>query len=447
MIKLFRKQAGLKITMLMTLIVLAFAGATLTVQPKQAEAICCNNCCWCISQIGTDLMGWIQDWIQINIEIWIKLEVHRVIFFDFEFWQLKMLPLFIQTGMQFAAVGSQQVMAIGMFLDAKEQLETQRLLQELHAKANKDYYPSIGMCEFGTRIKSLAASERKGEMNSLILSERSLDRFLGNKSTGAARGQKDDITIRLDAFKNLYCDTYDNNNSLRYICPKTDLAITPTLSVAKKDRFNKDIDYQRTIEDPWTINFDLTAGGVPSSADEEVMAMSNNLYGFNSFNRADHRKMRNTIRDASDLQKAYLDMRSVVAKTKVAENSFNALMALKGAGTAGSREFIEAYLEELGMKSSNVDELLGTNPSYNAQMEILTKKAYQSPIFYTNLYDKPANVERKGVAMQAIGLIQKFDLLKSYLRTEGSLSILLELSVEQLQREVEDTIRNISNDL
>ena len=73
-------------------------------------------------------------------------------------------------------------------------------------------------------------------------------------------------------------------------------------------------------------------------------------------------------------------------------------------------------------------------------MEVLTKKIYQNPDFYTNLYDKPANVERKGVALQAIGLMQKFDLFKSYLRNEASLSILLELAVMDLQEEVENEI-------
>ncbi len=451
MIKLFKKYTGFKITILFTLIVLLFAGATMTVQPKKSEAICCDSCCMCLGEIGTDISNWAQDWVKINLHFYIYLEIHRIRFFDFNFWQLKMLPLFIQIGTQLAAVGMEQVMAIGMFFDAKEQIERQRLLQELHTKANKDYFPSIGMCEFGTRIKSLAASERKGEMNSLILSERSLDRFLGNKDTGAAHGQKGDIAIRLDAFQSNYCDKYDNNNGLSLICP----ASTSSASIAARDRFNKDIDYQRTIADPWTISFDFTAGGTPSHSDEEILAMSNNLYGFNSFDRVDYKKVANTGRDVSDLQKAYMNMRSVVAKTKVAENSFNALMALKGEGTTGSREFIKAYLVELGIPDESevtgspedVDDLIGDNPSYYAQMEVLTKKAYQSPIFYTNLYDKPANIERKGVALQAIGLIQKFDLLKSYLRTEASLSILLELSIDNLQREVEDNIQAISGQL
>ena len=145
---------------------------------------------------------------------------------------------------------------------------------------------------------------------------------------------------------------------------------------------------------------------------------------------------------------AYMELRSTVAKSSVAENSFNAILALKSEGTNGAYSFLEAYLEELGVDdadgdgnvSDEIQDMLGQNPSYYAQMEILTKKAYQSAKFYTNLYDKPANVKRKEVAMQAIGLIQKFDLLKSYLRTESSLSVLLELSVSKIQDEVEDAI-------
>ena len=446
MVKLLKKYIGMKVAILTTLIVLVFMVSiisTLTVKPKKAEAVCCSSCCLCLSTLPTDFQEWISNWININAHIFANLLIHQEVWFDTVFWQQYMLPAFVQMGVQLSAVGMQQIMAVGMFIDAKEQLETQRLLQELHAEANKDYHPAVGMCEFGTRMISLAASERKGEMNSLLLSERSLDRYLGNKSTGAASGQKDDITIRLNAFQTNFCDPFDNDNGLSLICP--DNIPTASPDAAKKSRFNKDIDYQRTLGNPWTVGFDLTAGGDASEEDEEIIALSNNLYGFNSFNGGNHKSMKNTARDISDIQKAYLDMRAVVAKTKVAENSFNAVVALKGEGTDGSKEFIEAYMTELGIPAAEIDEFLGENPSYYAQMEVLTKKAYQSPIFYTNLYDKPANVERKDVAMQAIGLIQKFDLLKSYLRTEASLSILLELSVEQLQREVEDNIKAINN--
>ena len=79
-------------------------------------------------------------------------------------------------------------------------------------------------------------------------------------------------------------------------------------------------------------------------------------------------------------------------------------------------------------------------------MEVLTKKVYQKPDFYTNLYDTPANVDRKEVAMQAIGLMQKFDIFKSYLRNEASLSVLLEMEVVTLQNEVENEINQMTGE-
>ena len=423
---------------LLALLSVTVASIAITYKPKPAEAICCESCCTCIvSTLMADTSGWIQNYIMLNLHFFIELWLHHFLWFDWTLWQQWMLPLFQQMGVQLTTVGSQQVMIIGMFMDAKMQLESQRLLQELHANAHKDYHPSLGMCEFGTRIKSLVATERKGEANALILSERSNDRYLGNKSTAAAAGPKADMAARVLAFGSKYCDYFDNNTNLSGICPNLTPASAPTQ--AQMDDFNRDIDFQRTVQDPWTISFDLTAGGIPSESDHAVIALSNNLYGFETFGRADKNAIKNDG-SLNDAQEGYLNMRAAVAKTKVAENSFNALIALKGEGTAGSRVFLSSYLEELGVDTGEIDEYLGVNPSYYAQMEILTKKAYQTQLFYTNLYDKPANIERKGVAMQAIGLIQKFDLFKSYLRTEASLSILLELTVEQLQRDVEDNI-------
>lgn len=453
-----RKKLVIMLSIVVMGIGLSLFAVTMTYKPKQAEAYCCSGCFCVLETFLTDFMAWIQTWFEINLHIWLNLGFHRLFWFDFTYWQQHMLPAFMQAGSQYAAVGMKQMAIIGMFMDAQQQVKTQRLIQEMRAQAHKDYHPSVGMCEFGTRVKGLAASERKGEMNALILSERSLDRFFSNKDTATAKGGKADMQARLDKFKFAFCDTNDHNSGLYLICPHINDSINSlnpitvggvTISAAERraiarQRFNKDIDYQRTIEHPLTIPFDLTNDASPSDSDEEIIAMADNLYGYTAFNNADHEKIATvTNTETNALQKAYLDMRAVVAKTNVAQNSFNALLALKGEGTEGSSEFIQAYLQELGVPEEETQQFLGENPSYHAQMEILTKKAYQSPLFYTNLYDKPANVERKAVAMQAIGLIQKFDLLKSYLRTEASLSVLLELSIQQLQNEIENVINTI----
>lgn len=434
--KLKQRMAKLCRVVIMCLIVFTIA---IPLRPQTAYALgCCGGCCACYEDTpAEDAEQWVLTYIEVNLQMFLNLQAHQRAWFRL-YWDGYFEPLFTRMGNQLTAVGTQQLMVIGMFMDAKEQMETQRLLQEMQAQAHKDYHPSIGMCEFATRVKSLAATERKGEVNALILSERSTDRFMNNYATGARTGAGSDASIRHALFTEEFCSSFDNNNSLSFMCGEQP---SSSLSGDIKNRFNRDIDYQRAVEFPWTIDFDFTQGGNPSENDEEILALANNLYGFNGFDPINAETAQyDRDREITDAHDAIMHKRSTIAKTKVAENSFNALMAMKGAGTAESRRFIEAYLYSIGIPVRELEDFIGENPSYHAQMEILTKLAYQTPIFYTNLYDKPVNIERKAAAMQAVGLIQKFDLLKSYLRTEANLAVLLELSVMRLQRQVQNNI-------
>ncbi len=362
-------------------------------------------------------------------------------------WGENILPSMVSMAEQFTSVAMQQTFIIGTFFDAKHQMETQRLTQELQAVAHKDYQPSVSMCKLGSSIKSLSASERKGEYNSVLMSQRSLDRQLGNANSSATYGNDLDKASRLTQYVEKFCDPRDNNDSLDILCTHRD-----GVGGSDNARLNKDIDFTRTIDSPWTLEVDFTDQTV-TEHEEEVLALSNNLYSHFVFYRPGPALLRGG-RDgkATSLQKRYMDMRANIAKRNVAQNSFNAITTMKSEGSGGTKSFLESILRELGVSggsnnggggnnnANELTELLGDNPSYYAQMEVLTKKIYQNPDFYTNLYDKPANVARKGVALQAIGLMQKFDMFKSYLRSEASLSILLELAVIDLQDEIENEI-------
>ena len=80
--------------------------------------------------------------------------------------------------------------------------------------------------------------------------------------------------------------------------------------------------------------------------------------------------------------------------------------------------------------------MLGENPSYYAQLEILAKKIYQSPDFYANLYDKPANVERKSVALKAIELMLDRAIYESQIRQEMTMSVLLSSRLRNTFRDI-----------
>ena len=357
------------------------------------------------------------------------------------FWEDNILPAMMMMTQQLTAVAMQQVQMFGSFLDANHQLETQRLFQGMQAQTQKDYQPSTGLCEFGSTIKSLAASERKSDVTAVIMSQRSLDRQLGSTATSGREGPSSDLESRIEQFKTAFCDVRDNNNGLGPLCGK---------GASKKTQINKDIDYARTIDFPWTLDVDLTDGGEQATDDEAAMfALANNLFAHEILFRPGPDKFKKS-QDAqiTDMQKSYMDARSLVAKRSVAENSFNAIAGMKAQGSGGSREFLAAIMGELGVKdSASLLTLLGTKPSYYAQMEILTKKIYQNPDFYTDLYDTPANVARKGLAVQVAGLMLKFDMLKSHLRAEASKSVLLELDLMDAQDRAEKELGKGTGDV
>ena len=107
--------------------------------------------------------------------------------------------------------------------------------------------------------------------------------------------------------------------------------------------------------------------------------------------------------------------------------------ALKSKGNTTAASYMTSILYELGMEGDAINEMMKGGPSYYAQMEILTKKIYQNPQFYIDLYDKPANVKRKYVALKSVGLMQDWDTLEVKLRTEMLAALLLELGLIETQ--------------
>tara|TARA_R110001592_G_scaffold3525_15_gene19952 strand:+ start:515 stop:1912 length:1398 start_codon:yes stop_codon:yes gene_type:complete len=425
---------------------------------KNANA--CDTCYGAVS--GADSNIWQES--QDNFDRYLDREFKRVEQFIIqEMWEQSILPVMMLSAEQFTAVALQQAMIIGMFIDAESQMDAQRLLQEIRAKVHKDYQPSVGMCEFGSVVKSLAATEIRGETFAVVFSRRSQDRHLGKGDSSGAYGSDLDQANRIMHFKRLFCNEKDRRGALIPVCDNEVYWNNASFQRDGRARINKDIDYFSLMDSPWNLKIDFTNQEILDAAatppihnedEEHLFALSSNLFGHMIFPRPPAKLLENqSQQNIKNMQKYYIDMRAIQAKRSVAENSLYAIAAMKAeaplvtdlAGGAdkevNSRLYMEHILGELGIPSAEILVLLGENPSYYAQMEVLTKKLYQNPDFYTNLYDKPANVERKTVALQAIKLMQKFDMLKSFLRGEATVSMLLELAVVDLQNEVEDQIR------
>ena len=119
---------------------------------------------------------------------------------------------------------------------------------------------------------------------------------------------------------------------------------------------------------------------------------------------------------------------------------------MRGEGDTEVAPFLKAILKEAGVDPKDIEIRLGKKPSYFAQMEILTKDIYQNPEFYSNLYDKPANVERKSAALLAIEIMQDRDIYKSLLRSEAVLATLVEVMLSKEHQRIIENLDNIDTE-
>ena len=422
------------------LMILCIIGLVLH-NPRPAQALCdpCTDG-GCPMQIHTS-----DIWPHIMAEhartlatFALRLAQHALWFTAFYFTHVE--PMIEGMAHQMTNVIAHQTNVIGQFFDASQQLETQRLMQKLTAQAHKDYHPSYGMCTFGTAVRSLASADARASVTKSVLDERSVKRQLGSMGGSASAGPGIDRIARLDQFKGRFCDMYDNNHIVG--TPATGLELVCNAAVANRT-LNKDVDFYRTVSMNRSISLDVFNGGVDTE-DPEIFALASNLYAHEPLKQMTSSLLQAGKTGNRDL---YQDLRSIVAKRSLAESSFNTIVAMKamgapasavGAGAAATRPYMEALLDELGMNAGEASAFLGERPGYLAQMEILAKKIYQRQSFYIDLYDKPANIERKQAAMQAIGLMIDRDIYNSHLRNEAMMSMLLELKLIPAQEAVEN---------
>lgn len=345
-----------------------------------------------------------------------------------EWWSQNLEPALKKFANEYNNVMWLDTVTFGGFLDGQNSVASTRALQESIADTLKNYTPSDQICKFGTLSRSLAASESKGKANQLVMAKRSINRQLGEKFTVAAEGEQNDRNSRLKQFQSDFCDKKDFGGGMAALC----------MGTTSDARLNADINYTRTVDTKNTLNVDFS-DATATDDEKDILALANNLYAHNVFERVNSDALKN--KSKLDTQSTLLDQRAIVAKRSVAENSFNEMIGKKSGGGAKSRAYMVKALESLGLKTAEAEKYLGDNPSYDAQMEVLTKKLYQDPAFYANLMDSSANVNRQYAALQAFGLMQKRDIFETVARSEMLMSLLLEMEIAKYQ----DNIQNRQN--
>lgn len=333
--------------------------------------------------------------------------------------------------------------ATGSMIDSQNLTQTLTALQKQTISSIISQTPSDQICRFGTLSRSLAQSDDKTRIVQLGLSSQMMKRQLMQKNmasaleagVGSQLGRTADKESRFNQYKEAFCDPKDSNGTLGggWCTATTDT------------RQNRDIEITRTLISPLTLKLDFSSNaelGNMTIDEQNLIALGNNLFAHNlpiNMGQVDFKKMMASNDTGADSQKEQLmDYRSLIAKRNVAQNSFAALAAMKAEGSTGASTYLKAVVAELGLDAANQDALLGDKPSYHAQMELLTRKLYQSPTFYANLMESNPNVARQQTAMEAIALMQDRDIHESLRRSEMVLSTLLEIYVTREQDSFKD---------
>ncbi len=316
---------------------------------------------------------------------------------------------------------------IGSFFDAQNQVNAQRALQVAQAKVAKKYLPSEALCRFASLGQGLAASGTISDGNKIAIAQALQRRETGAVNTLFANSTDNITEKRTEQFRKTYCNARDSNMALRRLCRTNDA----------DTRYNKDVNYTRDFDIPLTFDIDFINPGNAASqaAQEDLLGLAENLFPSQPVYK---------VYNSEDFAQDGAGYRSLQAIRSVAKNSFLTAIAEKVRGT-GNTEALTALLRSLGLANNGqVQSLMGEQPSYYAQMEALTKKVFQSPAFFVNLYDTPANVLRQRAAIRSIKLQQGDDLLKTLKRREMLLAVLLELKIRERSALVNQRINNAS---
>lgn len=382
----------------------------------------CGSCNQCAPEININ-----HQWIRAHVTA--QFEQHRN-WITTTYFIEKVGPALMLMTEQLVSTGMQQIQIIGGFFDAKHQLETQRMMQVMTAEAHKDYQPSESVCKIGSNVRSLAMSERKSNLTQEALASRMMQRqLMSAQNVSGEKGVTSDRDSRMKLVIDKFCNKLDGGTDREGDAGMSKLCKdTPS-----QEQINKDINYTETVERKLTLDLDPIErnGGAASKDEENVFALGANLFAQNLLPMFEKKILANADHEPYNFATFYLDARAIAAKRSVAQNSFAAITAMRASGDGNVDPFLKAILKESGLNPTEIEARLGENPSYFAQMEVLTKDMLQNPEFYANLQDKPANVERKSAALLALEIMQDRDIYESLLRSEAVLATLLETTMQK----------------
>tara|TARA_R110002126_G_scaffold13118_7_gene57178 strand:+ start:69716 stop:71419 length:1704 start_codon:yes stop_codon:yes gene_type:complete len=296
------------------------------------------------------------------------------------------------------------VAPIGAFFDAYALNRTIGRIQVLQAETTQRHMPSVSMCTFPSLTKSVARGSFNARATAQIFAKYMQDYDLQHVDSAGAMISNNRERDYINKFRTYYCNDQQNGkDGLSDFC-----GTTPTTN-----RVNYDVNFPSFFSEGSDNPVNFTGSTTALSFGEmDLFQLTKNLYDSNL------RPLKENIFQSADGSRPVTEIRSLQAIRNVAKNSF--------ANLVGGH----ANMYTMGGTTD-------TGASYEDMMEDLTKKKYQDPAFYVNLYDNPENVMRQKSAIKAVQLMQGWDIVKALHRREMLLAMLLELKLRNEQKQIE----------
>ncbi len=346
-----------------------------------------------------------------------------------ELMKVHILPAMMMMTEQLSAVAMSHTYAVGKFFDAKHQMESERIFQQLMAQTHSDYQPSVGLCEIASSTRGLIAAQEKSKIARTALTNRMSERTRRNDGSLSSAGTNSDVLSRFKNFKDTYCNVNDNAKGLKFLCKDT---------TSTNERKNKDVNITQTLFTEQTLNADFVTPDANNNTDgQDILAFSTNLFAPEL--NPDIARLNLATPDGQPKEGAflYMDLRSIMAKRSVAEDTFSAVVSERVSGEDTiDQSFLRRLVVDLGVAEDEIDLLLGKNPSYYAQRKVLSSYIFENPKFYTQLYESPANVLRKNTAIKTLSLALEDDFFDRQIEAEATLATILEVMLEESHSQV-----------
>ncbi len=260
-------------------------------------------------------------------------------------------------------------------------------------------HPFIG--QMATYARGLALSSERMRQSQLLRGDAGTAELLAASGTLTAKGGGAVEDWRLKNLKDIYIDPDQQGGYLRKL-------------VQGSDRVNRDLDVARSLLGRQTldINFEDTT---LTDDERDFLALKENLA---SSTAMDTSRMRDLAANDAMLTDVP-ELLSMTARRSIIDRTINTMAGMRARGSDVSAPEMQALLRQLGYgdDAPEMKDVAG-QASYEAHMDILTRRVFQNPNMYVNLIANPVALRRILVAQNAVRNMQQFDMYATTTRSE-----------------------------